>query len=250
MISKMILETKNGRTSNVGIECLLFFLVFIICEIVKSILIAIPIFFEMIKMINLEFREGMGANKTFQDIYDLSMDIISTPSVLIASLFSCTATIIGVVIYCHVIRKRPYSSMGFVKKNALRDYLIGMFWGILLLSSLHVVLYAFGYIEHIQYNGFNFLLILYFVGFILQSASEEVLLRGYLMNSAAARSNIPVSVILNSGIFTALHLFNPGITTLSILNIFIFGVVFSLVFLLSDNIWMASGLHFFWNFSL
>ena len=50
-------------------------------------------------------------------------------------------------------------------------------------------------------------------------------------------------------VFVVPHLLNPGIDLLSVVNIFIVGIVFAVLFLRFDNIWICGGVHTAWNFS-
>ena len=141
-------------------------------------------------------------------------------------------------------------SLGIVKEGALKNYLTGVLWGAGLLFIIYLILFITGHTGRVSINGLSIIVILLFFGFIIQGASEEFLMRGYFMNSIAARSNIPFAVIINSVVFMVLHLANPGVTFVSMLNILIFGIIFSLLFLLTENIFVVSGMHFFWNFAL
>jgi len=247
MQNKMISETKNGKTVNIWLECLFFILIYLVLDAAKGVFVSVPLVIEMIKTNFLELFVGgiIGVN----DILEIINDLMASPSVVITMLFSCALSIIGVIIYCRKIQKRSFTSMGITKKGAIKNYLIGMLIGAALLIVIYIIYFILGVARDISYSGFSYFIPLFFFGFAIQSTSEEFLLRGYLMNSLAARSNIPVAVILNSAIFMVIHLLNPGVTIISMVNILIFGLLFSLMFLLTENIWMVSGLHFFWNFA-
>ena len=247
MQSNMIAETKKGKISSVWLECLLFIALFLILEIAKSIFTTVPLIIEITKTNIFDVVSSSVIN--FDDIHKAVLDVMSSQSVVITMLFSCTVTIFGVIFYCRKIQKRSCASIGIVKKGAVKNYLMGILLGAVLLIAIYFVLFICGVARDIRYDGFNYLIPLFFFGFLIQSASEELLVRGYFMNSIAARSNIPVAVILNSIVFMVLHLLNPGITIISMANIFIFGLLFSMLFLLTENIWLISGMHFFWNFA-
>ena len=56
-----------------------------------------------------------------------------------------------------------------------------------------------------------------------------------------------VAIFLNSAAFAALHLFNPGIAPLAIINLTLFGVFASVCFIKTENIWMVGAIHSVWN---
>lgn len=47
-----------------------------------------------------------------------------------------------------------------------------------------------------------------------------------------------------------MHLGNDSVTFLSIINIFIFGILFSMLFYWSDNLWLTGAAHSIWNFTM
>lgn len=55
------------------------------------------------------------------------------------------------------------------------------------------------------------------------------------------------AVLINAAVFAALHLFNPGIGPLPILNLVLFGIFASICFIRTENIWLIGALHSAWN---
>ncbi len=93
-------------------------------------------------------------------------------------------------------------------------------------------------------------LLLIFVGVFVQSSAEEMLCRGFLYGRLLRRYKNPLVAILgNSALFAVLHLLNDGVTVLSIINIFLVGVFFSLLVYYFDSIWCAMAAHAAWNFT-
>ena len=68
------------------------------------------------------------------------------------------------------------------------------------------------------------------------------------MTMIASCYSVTVAVMANSIVFAILHIFNPsGITVLALINLFLYGVLASLMFLYSKNIWLCAGFHTVWN---
>lgn len=57
-----------------------------------------------------------------------------------------------------------------------------------------------------------------------------------------------LAVIVSSIIFTIVHGFNPNLNLLSVINIFIFGIVFSIIYIKTGNLWIVGIAHGVWNF--
>ncbi|MBR6840006.1 MAG: CPBP family intramembrane metalloprotease, partial [Oscillospiraceae bacterium] len=56
-------------------------------------------------------------------------------------------------------------------------------------------------------------------------------------------------LILNSSLFMALHLGNPGVTSLSLLNLFLWGAVCTLIVEYTGSMWFVMAAHTAWNFT-
>lgn len=93
-------------------------------------------------------------------------------------------------------------------------------------------------------------LVLIFLAVFVQSSSEEMLCRGFLYQRLLRCYKRPaVAIVGNSLLFSVLHLLNDGVTLLSLYNIFIVGVLFSLMVYELDSIWCAMAMHTAWNFT-
>ncbi len=154
------------------------------------------------------------------------------------------------ILYMGRIERRPLRSMGFTRGGTLRRYLAGLGWGALMILAAAGIACAFG---GLRFAGFGQgiqwgLWLLIFAGFLFQGMSEEVMCRGFLMVSAANRAPLWVGVALNSLIFAALHLFNTGVTALSVVNLILYALFASFYFLRTDSIWGIGALHASWNF--
>ena len=93
-------------------------------------------------------------------------------------------------------------------------------------------------------------LVLIFVMVFVQSSAEELLCRGFMYQMLLKGSGRPVYAIVgNSMFFAVMHLFNKGVTLLSVFNIFLFGILFSFMVYYMDSLWCAFAAHAAWNFT-
>lgn len=153
-----------------------------------------------------------------------------------------------ITVYRKHIDKDSFFNMGFSFKNRLFDLLLGIATGIVLISIGFVFLIAVGNLEVV---GINFNTKWFFGSMtlmILVSLHEEVIVRGYLLNSLMSVSNKYFALALSSILFGAMHLFNPNISTVSFINIVLAGFLLGISYLHSKNLWFPMGLHFSWNF--
>lgn len=157
------------------------------------------------------------------------------------------------VLWCVLVQKRPFTGIGFRTKGLKpsREYGIGLLIGLLLMTAMIMAEVALG---QIRFTGFGkpadfLLVILFLLGFMLQGMSEEVFCRGFFLVSVARRYPVWLAILTNALFFGLMHLRNPGVTLLSTVNTCLSGILFSVIFLKRDSIWMVSGIHTAWNFA-
>lgn len=92
--------------------------------------------------------------------------------------------------------------------------------------------------------------IIIFIAVFVQSSAEELVCRGFLYQRLRrSYQNPAIAIIGNSLLFAILHLTNEGVTILSVLNIFIVGILFSFMVCYMDSLWCAMAMHAAWNFT-
>ncbi len=168
-----------------------------------------------------------------------------------ASILSCILFIVVPIYYCTKLERRRLFTMGFTKKRALSEYFVGLAVGFLMFALSFGVIYIFGGYDSLSFNSdiSAGIIVLTFLGFIIQGMSEEVLLRGYYMVSMATNGNIPLAIFMSSFVFTLLHLGNDGINAIGLINLFLFGIFAALYFIRRGNIWGIAAMHTMWNFA-
>ena len=179
----------------------------------------------------------------------LSVDVPAIENTIV-SLFATVAPIIVLALYVKFVEKRSVRSMGFVKEHAVTDYLLGMVIAFAMFSACVGICVAFGAMQFGGYvlDGQYLSLGLLFVGFLIQGASEETVCRGFMMTTFGSKKGALAGMLFNSLVFGALHLGNPNVSVLPIVNIVLFGVLMSVLVLKLNSIWMACALHSIWNF--
>jgi membrane protease YdiL (CAAX protease family) len=88
----------------------------------------------------------------------------------------------------------------------------------------------------------------FFVVFIFVGWNEELLSRGYHLQTIASGLNLFWGVVISSAIFGLLHLGNPNATWVSAAGIFFAGVYLAYGYIRTRQLWLPIGLHIGWNF--
>lgn len=167
-------------------------------------------------------------------------------------LFSIVA-----ILYCILIEKRSIQDIGITKKPT--DYLIGIVIAVAMLILVVLISILTGSATFIGINrDVNIKgLRLWALAFIIQGSEEEILCRGFLMNTLKKKISVPLSVLISSTAFVVPHLImtpilDSGIAyaTIGIVNLYLISILFSVITLWRKNIWISCGIHSAWNYVL
>ena len=245
---KMFRESEKSSVSeNLVANIVSFILIMVLILIAESF---IP--WLMAKdAINERIREYTlsGASLKLSTIRDISATVVMENKVFIVTLL-CTVfgTLIS-MLYCRLGEARSLRSMGVVKRKAGIHYLQGLLVGALLMSfiSLGSVVFRVSNISLCKNINFGMILLI-FVGFIVQGMSEEFIFRGFFMNTLGGRHHPFVAIGVSAVAFSLAHFLNPGYGVLVFINLAMFGVFASLYMIAFDDIWGACAMHSIWNF--
>ena len=235
-------EISNKWLSRYSSQIICFIAVFIAISILESIPIMVFMFKDIFNASELTDEFLQGLIKKYE---------MPTGNLALIMLFITVFSIIIPILYCKFIEKRSLSSMGIVKKHAIRNYLLGLIIGFIMFSLVVLLNVVFGGMSFSSITSKIMIpyIIIYLIAYGIQGMSEEVLCRGYLMNSIGGKHRIGLAIITSSLIFALLHIFNPGITILAFFNLLLFGVFAALYMICFDNIWGVAAIHSIWNFA-
>ena len=134
--------------------------------------------------------------------------------------------------------------------NNLKGILAGILLGFGTNSFCVLMSWLSGNIKF-SYYGFEPVILLMFIAAIfIQSGAEELMDRYYLYEKLRRRYASPlVAILVNSLVFMLLHIPNPGFTAKAGSQIFLIGVIFSLLVYYYDSLWAAIWFHTSWNFT-
>ena len=88
------------------------------------------------------------------------------------------------------------------------------------------------------------------IGVFALVAFEELVFRGYILKTCEVHFNKTTAVILSSLLFSAGHFLRPYASFLAFANIFLAGIILSLICIFYNSLWVPFGIHFGWNYFL
>lgn len=160
------------------------------------------------------------------------------------------AGVLVILFYCRLVEKRRLRTMGFVKKRCGAEFLVGLAAGFSAFAACVLFALLLGAAQNDGMGTADWpALLLVLLSYVLQSAVEETVFRGYFMVSLSRRYPLWLAAALSALMFAAVHLGNPGAGPMVILNIFLIGLFLSMLILKRGNIWVACGFHAMWNFA-
>ena len=144
--------------------------------------------------------------------------------------------------------RRPFSDLGL----SLKGHVKGLWYGFL----MAILLYLFGFgisfvLGEIEVTGFQFKpldLLGSWVFFLLVALFEEILMRGYILGRLLHTTmNKFLALFVSAALFAFMHIFNPEIAFLPMLNLLLAGMLLGASYLYTRNLCFPISLHLFWN---
>jgi len=162
--------------------------------------------------------------------------------------------------YNRFVRKKRPADIG-LNGNAFGRFGRGFLYGIAMQLLTVAVIYVSGGYEidisnsallNIPELGLAVIMppVILLIGFLIQGSSEEVLMRGWLMQEVAERHGVKLAIIFNTIVFSLLHGFNipvGPVLFLGLVNIALVAIFFSFYALNERSIWGVCGWHAAWN---
>lgn len=170
---------------------------------------------------------------------------------ILSMLYGTAISSLLMYIFAKKHLNRNNLSLGLSGPSKIKNYLKGALIGFVMISGVFLQLKIYNQ-SQTSLNTSNVpagIFLVFFVGWIIQGFNEELMCRSILMNYFAAFNGVKSAIITNSLIFAILHLGNDGFGIFPFINIFLMGVIFSLLFYLSDDIFLPAAAHTFWNFA-
>ena len=152
--------------------------------------------------------------------------------------------------------KKTFESLGLkLNRQTIIDILAGIGITFVQMGFIYIAMLGLGWLIFTgfawQFDPINSVItsvLTFFVIFILVGWNEELLSRGYHLQTIASGINLFWGVIISSTMFGLLHLSNPNATWVSAAGIFFAGIYLAFGYIRTKQLWLSIGLHIGWNF--
>lgn len=219
-------------------------------RIIRNIFLLLLVFFGVMLVTQiLQIVASLGImliagvqKKAFMENVDLQ---------IVLSLFLTLLCIATNLVFCFFVEKRSAGTLFMTRRKCIPHYLIGALLGFAMMGAVTLIAWLSGAItfDGVQTIQNPFIMVLLFVGWMIQGFSEELSYRGWLMTSIGTHHSIWIAVALSAISFAVMHGGNDGFSIFAIVNLILFGVVTALYVLRTGSIWGAAAMHSVWNWA-
>jgi len=175
------------------------------------------------------------------------------PSYLVGSIASLIPAILVGWLCGKYLEDLPFRALGvWFTEDWWKRLLFGLMIGGFSLGLSIIIAVIFGGLSfrinpNLESSGVMLSLIWSLAIFAVAGAFEEVLFRGYILQTFF-RNQLPwFALVLTSILFASVHLGNPSATAFSIFNTFTAGIWFAVGYWKTRDLWLPFGMHVTWN---
>ena len=163
-----------------------------------------------------------------------------------------TASLIAVLFTAAVLRRfvdrQPLATLGFHSRRAPLDLLAGLALGLAMMAACVIALLAGGWAWWDPSGRFvPSSLALALFTMLLNTVTQEVLVRGYVQRTLQERFTAAAAVIVSALMFAGMHAGAIHARPLPAMSLFAAGILLGTARSLTDNLWLPIGVHFGWN---
>ncbi|OUW38136.1 MAG: hypothetical protein CBD44_01935 [Flavobacteriaceae bacterium TMED184] len=228
------METQSPLIKSGWLRSLLFFFsFFIIAALFNIISIAIASVFSI-----YGFEEFLS-----------DPELIMRNKIMMLMMVSQLAGVLFTVwIFQKFVNRESFTSIGLRFKGYKNDLYKGLLAGAVLISIGFITLIILNLIsvDLTYFSAYD--QIFYLILFAVVSLNEEIAIRGYILQNLSRSFNKYIALAISSLLFMTMHLGNPNIDILPILNLFLAGIFLGVYSIHKNNLWFPIGAHLTWNY--
>lgn len=227
-----------------GWRVLAFVFVFIVAEMLLAGFIKVAgILFPALSFISDQriSSEGLDARRVALLYVDAARDLI--------------AALISTAICAHWLEHRSLTSVGYkLHRGWFKDFSLGSLLGgcsLAIAVGFSAVAGAVTFNVRAERLGMLFFGLLITFGFFLAAgAFEELLFRGFAFQALTHNLGGAAAIGITAVVFGAAHVGNDNASVFSTINTILAGVWLGLAYLITRSLWLATALHYSWNFAM
>ena len=175
----------------------------------------------------------------------------SAAGLLVGGLASAISAALSTWLFRRFVDRRPWSDLGLQREGgSAREVASGFGLGALLMTGIAAVEIALGWY---QVDGVSPIgdaagrLVVGLVAFAAVAFGEELVVRGYILQTLAEGWGRTPAAVTSSLVFGLLHLGNPSSGPIAVAGITVAGLLLVTTYYRTARLWMPIGFHWSWN---
>ena len=189
----------------------------------------------------------MADQAAVEALFDVSFD---SPVMLTLTAFQVLGSFCALWLATKFIDRKPLMSIGLSIKDKANEMLVGLGFALAFIGGLFLLLWLLGAINITGYVGFKPGVFFVSMMLFLAAFDEELIFRGYILNSMMDSSSRWVALAGSSAIFALMHAGNPSVWSnwVPMTELFAAGFILGISYTFTKNLWFPTFFHFGWNF--
>ena len=189
----------------------------------------------------------MADQAAVEALFDVSFD---SPVMLTLTAFQVLGSFCALWLATKFIDRKPLMSIGLSVKDKANEMLVGLGFALAFIGGLFLLLWLLGAITITGYVGFKPGVFFVSMMLFLAAFDEELIFRGYILNSMMDSSSRWVALAGSSALFAMMHAGNPSVWSnwVPMTELFAAGFILGISYTFTKNLWFPTFFHFGWNF--
>jgi len=189
----------------------------------------------------------MADQAAVEALFDVSFD---SPVMLTLTAFQVLGSFCALWLATKFIDRKPLMSIGLSVKDKANEMLVGLGFALAFIGGLFLLLWLLGAITITGYVGFKPGVFFVSMMLFLAAFDEELIFRGYILNSMMDSSSRWVALAGSSALFALMHAGNPSVWSnwVPMTELFAAGFILGISYTFTKNLWFPTFFHFGWNF--
>ena len=185
--------------------------------------------------------------EAIEAFYNISFD---SPALFAITAFQVLGSFCALWLATKFIDRKPLMSIGLSVKDKANEMLVGLGFALAFIGSLFFILWLLGAITITGYVGFKPGVFIVSMMLFLAAFDEELIFRGYILNSMMDSSSRWVALAGSSALFALMHAGNPSVWSnwVPMTELFAAGFILGISYTFTKNLWFPTFFHFGWNF--
>ena len=191
-----------------------------------------------------------------QRVINISTASFSSTGMVVTQIAELIAVTLSIFVARRLLDRRSFVSLGLQPgRRSIVDLAVGIGITFLMMGLIFAMEWMLGWLDLTGFawqvqpvGGVALTVVIFLIVCLLIGWNEELMSRGYHLQTLSSGMTLNWGWILSSSIFGLLHLANPHANWSALAGIVLVGLFLGYAYIRSGQLWLSIGLHTGWNF--